>query len=136
VREFQPRAVVMDPISNLISGGTLGAASSMMVRLIDFLKAQGITAFFTSLTSEEHGLEQTEIGVSSLVDTWLLLRDVEIRGERSHGLYVLKSRGMAHSRQVREFVLTSRGPELRDPVSDVGANGAAPARKKRVRTPA
>jgi circadian clock protein KaiC len=136
VRDFQPRAVVMDPISNLISGGTLGAASSMMVRLIDFLKAQGITAFFTSLTSEEHGLEQTEIGVSSLVDTWLLLRDVEIRGERSHGLYVLKSRGMAHSRQVREFVLTSRGPELRDPVSDVGANGAVPARKKRVRTPA
>jgi circadian clock protein KaiC len=117
VRDFQPRAVVMDPISNLISNGSLGAASSMMVRLIDFLKARGITGFFTSLTNGDRELEQTQIGVSSLVDAWLLVRDVEVRGERSHGLYVLKSRGMAHSRQVREYVLSRHGAELREPVA-------------------
>jgi circadian clock protein KaiC len=140
VRDFEPSVVIMDPISNLITGGTAGAASSMMVRLIDFLKAQGITAFFTSLTNEQMGIEQTEIGVSSLVDAWLLLRDVEVRGERSHGLYVLKSRGMAHSRQVREFVLSAKGAELRRPVYDGGGDGLVtrkvvtrkqPAKRKR-----
>jgi circadian clock protein KaiC len=85
----------------------------MLLRLIDFLKANQITAFFTNLS---HGgtTEQTEFGISSLMDTWLLLRDIEIGGERNRGLYILKSRGMAHSNQIREFLLTDKGIDLVD----------------------
>jgi circadian clock protein KaiC len=86
----------------------------MLMRLIDFLKAEQITALFTSLTHGGSSLEQTEVGISSLIDTWLLLRDIELGGERNRGMYVLKSRGMAHSNQIREFLLTNRGVELKD----------------------
>src|SRR5579862_2603163 len=86
----------------------------MLLRLVDHLKLSGITAVFTSLTHGGDALEQTEVAVSSLVDTWLLLRDLERDGERDRGLYVLKSRGMSHSNQIREFKLTSQGIELRD----------------------
>ncbi len=86
----------------------------MLMRLIDFLKAQQITALFTSLTHGGGPQEQSEAGISSLVDTWLLMRDIELGGERNRGLYVLKSRGMAHSNQIREFLLTDQGIELRD----------------------
>ena len=124
IREVKPAAVIIDPISNLASAGTLAAAGSVMLRLIDFLKSHNITTVLTSLTTGNGGpasLEETEIGVSSLVDTWLLLRDVELNGERNRALYVLKSRGMAHSNQVREFLLTDHGIELRDVY--VGAEG-------------
>jgi circadian clock protein KaiC len=84
------------------------------MRVIDFLKARGITALFTSLTHGRDAEETTEAGVSSLIDTWLLVRDIEVGGERNRGLHVLKSRGTAHSNQVREFLLTSHGVELRD----------------------
>src|SRR5262245_34953614 len=84
----------------------------MLVRLIDYLKVNGITALLTALSGSGSVLEQTNVGVSSIVDTWLLLRDIELGGERNRGLYVLKSRGMAHSNQIREFVLTPRGIEL------------------------
>ena len=84
----------------------------MLMRMIDFLKGQQITAVLTSLTHGGDALEQTELGVSSLVDTWLLLRDIELGGERNRGMYVLKSRGMAHSNKVREFMLTSAGFQL------------------------
>ena len=94
----------------------------MLVRVIDFLKSRQITAFFTSLTTGGSALEQSEIGVSSLIDTWLLVREVEMNGERSRGLYVLKSRGMTHSNQVREFLLTDHGVELVDVY--LGPNGA------------
>jgi circadian clock protein KaiC len=86
----------------------------MLTRLIDFLKSQHITAFMTTLTSEVEHLEQTDVQVSSLIDTWLVLRDLETRGERNRGLMVLKSRGMAHSHQIREFLLTKDGIELQD----------------------
>jgi circadian clock protein KaiC len=86
----------------------------MLMRLIDFLKAQQITALFTSLTHGGSALEQSEAGVSSLIDTWLLMRDIELGGERNRGMYVLKSRGMAHSNQIREFLLTDHGVELKD----------------------
>jgi circadian clock protein KaiC len=86
----------------------------MLMRLIDFLKARQVTALFTSLTSGAEAIEQTAVGISSLMDTWLLVRIIEEGGERNRGLYVLKSRGMPHSNQVREFVMTHRGVELLD----------------------
>ena len=86
----------------------------MLTRLIDFLKTEQITGVFTSLTARRRAKEQTEVGISSLIDTWLLLRNIELGGERNRGLYVLKSRGMAHSNQIREFLLTPRGIELLD----------------------
>jgi circadian clock protein KaiC len=114
VKDFQPRAVIVDPITNFLKAGTPGEAEAMLMRLIDFLKAQQITALFTSLTHGGSALEQSEAGISSLIDTWLLMRDIELGGERNRGMYVLKSRGMAHSNQIREFLLTDHGVELKD----------------------
>jgi circadian clock protein KaiC len=114
VRDFQPRMVVVDPISNLAEAGTLRDAGAMLTRLLDFLKGQQITAVFTSLTGGSSAREATDVGVSSVIDSWLLLRDIELGGERNRGLYVLKSRGTAHSNQIREFLLTGHGVELRD----------------------
>lgn len=112
--EFDPRLVVVDPISNFVSAGTSREAEAMLLRLVDFLKARQTTAVFVSLMSGGGVIEATEQNISSLIDTWILLRDIELGGERNRGLYVLKSRGTAHSNQVREFVLTSEGVELRD----------------------
>ncbi len=114
IRDFEPRAVVLDPMTAFLSAGTTLDAKSMLTRLIDLLKEHQITALFTTLTDGGEQLEETEVGVSSLIDTWLLLRDIELGGERNRGIYVLKSRGMAHSNQIREFVLTDRGIELKD----------------------
>jgi circadian clock protein KaiC len=118
VSEFEPTVVIIDPISNFVSGGTTGDTHSMLLRLIDFLKARQITAFFTHLTSGSTSgttsWEGTDVGVSSLIDTWLLVRDIELAGERNRGMYVLKSRGMAHSNQIREFLITPRGIDLQD----------------------
>ena len=121
VEEFDPAVVIMDPVSNLPSGGTLDTARSMLLRTIDFLKSRGITAFLTSLTSATEADASTEIGVSSLVDTWILLRDLEQGRERNRTLSVLKSRGMEHSNQLREFRLTGRGVEFRDGPAGEGA---------------
>jgi circadian clock protein KaiC len=114
VAQFRPHAVVVDPISNLGKSGHLLDASSMLLRLIDFLKDRQITALFVNLTANGQALESTETGVSSLIDTWLALRDIEAGGERNRGLYVIKSRGMKHSNQIREFVITSAGIDLLD----------------------
>jgi circadian clock protein KaiC len=112
LRDFKPDAVVIDPISNLLSVGKGAEVNSMLLRLVDLLKSQQITAFLVSLTSGGTALEGTELGISSLMDTWLLLRDIELNGERNRGLYVLKSRGMSHSNQIREFLLTEDGIRL------------------------
>jgi circadian clock protein KaiC len=113
IETFQPSAVVVDPITNLVALGSRGEINAMLVRLVDYLKMRGLTALFTSLTPGiDRDLEGTDVGISSLIDTWLLLRDVEAAGERSRVLYVLKSRGMAHSRQLRDFRMTSRGIEV------------------------
>jgi circadian clock protein KaiC len=112
VEMFQPRVVVMDPISNLLTIGSSSEVSAMLTRMIDYLKSKQITALFTSLTSDGQHLEHTDVGVSSLIDTWLLLRELEANGERNRVLYLLKSRGMAHSNQVREFRLTDHGVQL------------------------
>jgi circadian clock protein KaiC len=114
VEEFQPHAVVVDPISNLGRAGHLLDASAMLLRLIDFLKSRQITALFVNLNANGQAFESTETGVSSLIDTWLALRDIEAGGERNRGLYVIKSRGMKHSNQIREFVITSAGVDLLD----------------------
>jgi len=117
VRTFNPAVVVVDPISNLTLGRNEAEVKPTLMRLIDFLKQQQITTVFTSLTtggSATDAPEDSQVGVSSLMDTWLLLRNVEFNGERNRTLYVLKSRGMAHSNQVREFVLSDAGIDLVD----------------------
>jgi circadian clock protein KaiC len=115
INEFKPQVVVVDPITTFISEGDPNEVKAMLTRLIDLLKMRQITGMFTSLTSgEHHNLEQSEVGISSIMDTWLFLRDIETNGERNRGLYVLKSRGMAHSNQIREFLLTDEGIELVD----------------------
>jgi circadian clock protein KaiC len=113
VDEFDPAAVVMDPVSDLLRIGTGADVSAMLTRQVDFLKAKGVTALFTSLTSDaEPALADQQI--ASLVDTWILLKTMEGNGEHNRVLYVLKSRGMAHSNQIREFLLTDQGIELAD----------------------
>jgi len=114
ISEFKPAVVVVDPITNLISSGNLLDVKSMLTRLIDFVKMNQITTMFTTLTSAGRSLEQSEVGISSLADTWLLVRDIEVGGERNRGLYIVKSRGMGHSNQIREFLLTDKGINLLD----------------------
>ncbi len=112
--EFDPSVVVIDPVTNFVSVGNYAEVKSMVTRLIDLFKSRQITAMFTSLTAGDATPELSEVGVSSLMDTWLLLRNLECNGERNRGLYILKSRGMSHSNQVREFLLTERGVQLLD----------------------
>ena len=127
IESFAPANVVVDPISNLIAAADQAEVNTMLSRLIDYLKMKGITAFCTDLTSSGDSLERTEAGVSSIMDTWLLLKAIEGSGERNRGLYILKSRGMNHSNQVREYVLTDNGAQLRDVYTGVGGvlTGAA-----------
>ncbi len=113
IDEFKPTSVVVDPITNLISAGDQNDVKSMLTRLIDYLKAKQITTLFTNLTHMA-GFESTESEVSSIMDTWILLRDIELGGERNRGIYILKSRGMAHSNQIREFLITSKGVDIVD----------------------
>jgi len=114
ISSFQPSVVVVDPITTLLMVSTLNEVRSMLTRLVDFLKTQEITAIFTSLTAAGGDLEANEADVSSLMDTWLLLKTIEVGGERNRALYVLKSRGMEHSNQIREFVLTNDGLRMLD----------------------
>jgi circadian clock protein KaiC len=114
IKKFKPAVVVLDPITNLITIGSVSEVKTMLVRLIDFLQAEQITVMFTALTLNNIVNEQTDEGVSSLVDAWLLIRDIESNGERNRGLYIMKSRGMKHSNQIREFVMTDHGLDLVD----------------------
>jgi circadian clock protein KaiC len=122
IRAFDPKVVVIDPITDLVTLGTALEVKAMLVRLIDFLKARQASSYFTSLTTGGNAMEQSEVGISSLIDTWLLVREMEMNGERTRGLYILKSRGMSHSNQVREFLLTDHGVDLVDVY--LGTNGA------------
>ena len=117
IQAFRPDVVLVDPISNLTIARTESEVKPTLMRLIDFLKQQQITTLFTSLTLGDGGTsaaEDSQLGVSSLMDAWLLLRNVEFNGERNRMLFVLKARGMAHSNQVREFVLSDSGIDLVD----------------------
>ncbi|HMF70445.1 MAG TPA: circadian clock protein KaiC [Flavitalea sp.] len=114
VKKFKPATVILDPITNLITVGSVAEVKSILIRLIDFLQVEGITVLFTALTLNNIIHEQTDEGVSSLVDAWILVRDIEANGERNRGMYIMKSRGMKHSNQVREFVITNDGLDLMD----------------------
>ena len=114
IDQFNPSCVIIDPISNLIATASESEVKSMMSRMIDYLKMKQVTALCTDLSTINGSAERIGINISSLMDTWLLLQILEARGERNRGLYVLKSRGMAHSNQVREFILSDEGIQLRD----------------------
>lgn len=123
IEEFQPQVVAFDPLTNLRGSGSANEVKAMLGRLIDFLKSKGVTALCTSLHhrgADDSAGETSEVEISSLMDTWILLRNLETGGERNRALYLLKSRGMAHSNQVREFVLTDQGIELVDVYSGSG----------------
>ncbi len=116
IKDFKPTTIIIDPISNLINVGSEFEVRSMLVRLIDMLKLNNITAMFTSLSkkSENNHQDLAEESVSSLIDTWITVRDMEGIGERNRGIFIIKSRGMGHSNQVREFVITDAGIKLLD----------------------
>jgi len=114
VNKLNPQIVVLDPIDAFVLGGNQTEVKIMLLRLVDYLKMNHITAFLASLNTAGENQELTDMSISSLIDTWLLLRDIEIGGERNRGLYILKSRGMSHSNQIREFKLTNHGIELLD----------------------
>jgi circadian clock protein KaiC len=114
IKAFKPHVVIVDPLTSFIIGGNETEVKSMLMRLVDLLKMSQATSLFTSLTSGGAEMEQEQVAIASLIDTWLLLREIEVGGERNRGMYILKSRGMAHSNQIREFLLTSHGVELRD----------------------
>jgi circadian clock protein KaiC len=121
ISDYEPKVVIVDPITNFLAVGDEPETKSMLTRLIDFLKMQQITAMFTSLTGSSAEIEDSEVGVSSLMDAWMLVKNVESNGERNRGLYILKARGIAHSNQVREFLVTNHGIELID--TYIGSEG-------------
>jgi circadian clock protein KaiC len=130
INQLKPQVFILDPVTTFISQGNEVEVKAMLTRLIDFLKSKQITAMFTSLTSGgSNSLEQTQVGISSLMDTWLFVRDIEFNGERNRGLYLLKSRGMAHSNQIREFLLTDHGVDLVDVYLGPGGVLTGTARK-------
>jgi circadian clock protein KaiC len=123
INAYHPTTVIIDPISNLITVGSQHEVRSMLVRLIDMLKLNNITAMFTSLSKQNYSdvPDLSEDSVSSLVDTWITVRDLEGQGERNRGIYIIKSRGMGHSNQIREFIITEQGIELLD--AELGPDG-------------
>jgi circadian clock protein KaiC len=114
IEQFKPTMVIVDPVTNMASAGLPQDVRSMLLRLMDYLKGRQITTLMTSLSAAGAAVGQSEASLSSLIDTWLFVHDIELGGERNRGLYILKSRGMAHSNQVREFVLSNHGIELLD----------------------
>jgi len=112
--EFQPHVVVIDPVSNLTGAALDRDVKFALTRLVDHLKTKLITILCTDLTRERENVDTTSVELSSLMDTWILLRTIESQGERNRGLFVLKSRGMSHSNQIREFVIRSNGLDLVD----------------------
>jgi circadian clock protein KaiC len=114
VRDFAPIVTVADPVTNLLTVGTQNDVRSMLTRVIDYLKSEGITGLFTSLTPGSKELEETDAGISSLMDTWVMLLINEEHRKRRRWVSVLKSRGMAHSNSVREYMLTDNGLQVLD----------------------
>jgi len=114
ITDFKPQVVIMDPLNSFVIGDNEIEVKSMLMRLVDFLKTKQITGLFTNLAQSGSPVEQTDVAISSVIDTWMLLRDIDSGGERNRCLSILKSRGMSHSNQIREFLLTDHGVELRD----------------------
>ena len=119
IETYRPRVVVVDPVTNLIAVGSDIEVKAMLARLIDFMKMRQITALFTSLTQAGVAAEGTDLGVSSLMDVWMLLGNLEANGERNRSIQIVKARGMAHSNQIREFVMTDHGFTLVDVIREV-----------------
>jgi circadian clock protein KaiC len=117
VRDFKPSVTIVDALTNLLTVGTADDVRAMLMRVIDYLKVNEVTGFFTSLTPGKYESEETEAGVSSLIDTWIVLAIQEVDRQRRREIRVLKSRGMAHSNRVHEFELTDHGLRL---LSDPG----------------
>ena len=130
VEEFKPSIVVVDPITNLISAGETSAVKSMLTRLIDFLKLENITALFTNLTVKGM-IEETSVGISSLMDTWIVMREMEVflrdasgdAPERQRAIQILKSRGMSHSRKVEPFEISDSGIHMLRTEREITAGG-------------
>jgi circadian clock protein KaiC len=121
VREFGPAVVIVDPISNLTMHGDDAGLKPMLMRLIDFLKQSEVTAIYTDLVGDSDATTaHSQLGVSSLMDTWLMMSNVASEGERTRALQIVKSRGMPHSNLVREFVFGERGLEIVDVFLDEG----------------
>jgi circadian clock protein KaiC len=114
IREYEPHVVVIDPVTDFTTVGSMAEIKSAVTRIIDFLKMNDITALFTSAATEEDMANDSVVGISSLIDAWISLRNLEDNGERHRGLFLLKSRGMAHSNQIRSFQLTDNGIEIGD----------------------
>jgi circadian clock protein KaiC len=131
VNELRPDAVIIDPISNFGMIGDYLQIKALLMRIVDFLKSRQVTCLITSLTVGGEALEQTDAGISSLVDTWLLLRGIERGAKRDRYLYLLKSRGMAHSNEMRQFRITNRGIRLADAAIDAADIHAESSRTAR-----
>jgi len=112
IRDMEPNVVVFDPITDFFAIGSAAEVKSAVTRIIDFLKTKEITTVMTSLTSESLSADDSIVGISSLIDTWISVRNIENNGERHRGLSILKSRGMAHSNQIRSFLLTDSGVKI------------------------
>jgi circadian clock protein KaiC len=112
IREFKPSVVIMDPITDFSPVGNTAEIKSAVTRIIDFLKSNQITGLFVTMISGEEAADQTVVGISSLIDAWISLRNLESNGERHRGLFILKSRGMSHSNQIRSFELTNDGIKI------------------------
>jgi len=135
VMDFKPQAVIIDPITNLNNVGTYKEVKTMLTRLIYFLKSKGITTIFTAEIKNNNELDAPDEGISSLIDTWALVRDIENNGERNRGLYILKSRGMNHSNKVREFVINNKGLKLLNVELDKSGNVIVGSRRQKEQTP-
>jgi circadian clock protein KaiC len=121
VAKFEPSLVVLDPISAFIDTADAREVQAMLLRMVDYLKSKGITAVFTHLAHDQN-VAQTDAGLSSLMDSWILLLNREVNGEFNRELYLLKARGTAHSNQVREFIMDGDGIRLTPPY--LGEHGA------------
>ncbi len=122
VTRFDPSLVVLDPISSFLESGDRMEIQSMLLRIVDFLKGRGVTAVLTHLMHGQDGRVQTDAGLSSIMDAWILLLNREVNGEFNRELYLLKARGLSHSNQVREFIMSDEGIKLIPPY--LGENGA------------
>jgi circadian clock protein KaiC len=129
IEEFKPQSVIIDPLTSLVGEGNPREIQSMVTRMIDLLKSKSVTGFFTSLVSSTaQNYTSGEVGVSSLIDTWIVVRELEEDAgkRRIRGLYIVKSRGMGHSSDVHKLILSDDGISL-EPIAD-----AAPGQKKMI----
>lgn len=119
INQTRPVVAILDPITNLMTEGPNSDIRSMLTRFVDFLKTQKITVMFTAaITVGSIERNPSDEGISSMVDTWVMVQDIEVDAERSRSLCVMKSRGMEHSNEIRKFTISSKGITLSPIVTD------------------